>query len=469
MASLPFPNRTLADERQPSCSGCDRLGIPCPGLQKRTIFIQEHPNESRKEASKVLDNSSSMCLTTKAQALQTIDLNLPKEDHYTSLFVNKFNTVPVGDLNPLSFLHCGVFASNGNPSISYPFVQNLRQAFFGHYFALPQITMDAQKMYGRNLRLLMESLNMPEVVASEDTFRAILTAVIFEKITQPSSSAGAIHLVALAKIIQYVSDNTLQSPPFTSTHITNVHPSIQVPGLLEDYDNLCSSDVPPSATFSAVTRIRRQTVSLLNLLVAWRWDWERQNSDQVWAIPTPATSHMAHDPISGRPIYPFLFEFTNDACLMEMCCYNSILTLLLGLLSDVCDAAGDESIHLHTLSLSTPLDLIYPTQRSPLCLPSDPQFSSRNAAAEHIRCVEKALSKESHISSTGLTHVTGLNMTYKSLPVRDALRGWIERIYGYGSPNGSRQKMKDVHGRRIGFPTHPSFQWRKCLLPPSEG
>ena len=135
-------------------------------------------------------------------AAQGWNISLPKEDHYTTLFVSKFKTEAVGVWAPFTWLNNDLVAYNGNASISRRFAQNLAQAFFGHYFALPQVLNAAQAEYGRNLLILKNSLDAPKIVASDDLFRGILTAVVFELIVQTSSTAWIIHLLALARIIQ---------------------------------------------------------------------------------------------------------------------------------------------------------------------------------------------------------------------------------------------------------------------------
>lgn len=213
----------LADEKRPSCSACTRLGVTCPGPQIRTTFIREHPDQPGKASSRQvilppsatslvsqnLSTSSSQCMVVQAwlsrqclHAAQGWNISLPKEDHYTTLFVSKFKTEAVGVWAPFTWLNNDLVAYNGNASISRRFAQNLAQAFFGHYFALPQVLNAAQAEYGRNLLILKNSLDAPKIVASDDLFRGILTAVVFELIVQTSSTAWIIHLLALARIIQ---------------------------------------------------------------------------------------------------------------------------------------------------------------------------------------------------------------------------------------------------------------------------
>lgn len=115
---------------------------------------------------------------------------------------NKFNTEPVGGSTPFSWLHHGLLVSNSDASISHRFAQNLTQAFFRHYFLLPQVMSAAQADYGKNLLHLKDTLDVPEIIASEDLFRCILTAVLYELVTQTSSIAWLTHVNALAKIIQ---------------------------------------------------------------------------------------------------------------------------------------------------------------------------------------------------------------------------------------------------------------------------
>ncbi|KAL9626542.1 MAG: hypothetical protein Q9204_007221 [Flavoplaca sp. TL-2023a] len=236
--------------------------------------------------------------------------------------------------------------------------------------------------------------------------------------------------------------------------------NIQVPGLLEDFDNLCSSDVPPAATFSTLSHLQNRIVDLLNTLITWRWEWERQHSDQVWTMSLPPSSQIPRDATTDEPIYPTLFEFSSVVRMGEMCRYNGILAILLNLLRDIC---SDETAYINLLDLSTPADLLHHTHRSPLCLPSDPDFSPRNAAAEHIRSVEKALEQEVHVSSTGLIIVLMLNLTYKALPAGDTLRSWIKRIYLHSSSaHGTREMIQDDSGR-IPYPA----SWKRFYLPPN--
>ncbi|KAL8669856.1 MAG: hypothetical protein Q9168_005573 [Polycauliona sp. 1 TL-2023] len=520
-----FPDSNLADEREPSCSGCERLGVPCPGLQERTTFIQEHPTASRKarnritsldpssDASKAIQNPPStgplICFMTKAQAslssqcLHSIKLASPPADYYASLFVSRFKTEPTEGLNPFSWLHYGLLNFNGDATLSNRFGQNLTQAFFGQYFALPHITNAAQLDYGRNLLLLKEALDVPAMIGSEDILGAILTAVIIEFVIQTSSNAWLMHIRALAEIIQTRGPELYQSlqgksglamcrsimtghaimtrkrsffedpqwrlagpqnlPRKLYVELADIH--VQVPGLLEAFDNLCSSDLQPPATFSALNYLRDQTVSLLNSLLAWRWDWERQSSEEVWSIPIPPTSHVPLDSTSGRPTYPSLFRFTKFVRAGEIGRYNSIVSILLNLLRDVSDDPSTTPLHL--LNISTPLDLIYPTHRSPLILPSDPEFSSRNAAAEHIRCVEIALTEESHVSSIGLIHVLMLNLTYKALPAHDPLRLWIKRIYRYKKGDWT-PILEDGDAYLVCGTRHPLYRWKTFYLPPRE-
>ncbi|KAL9033581.1 MAG: hypothetical protein Q9180_005871 [Flavoplaca navasiana] len=422
----------------------------------------------------MISNSQALLSSQSLDATQRWNLDLPKECYYNSLFVSKFNTGPVGVSTPFSWLHHGLLAYSGNGTISDRFAQNLTQAFFGHYFAQRKVMNAAQAEYGRNLLILKSSLDVPEMIASEDLFRAILTAVIFELVTQTSPYAWLMHTFALARIIQtghaimHRKRTFFESPEWRLAgsqdlpsdllnQLADMH--IRVPGLLEDFDKLCSSDVPPAATFSTLSHLQNRIVDLLNSLITWRWEWERQHSDQVWAIPLPPSSQIPRDATTDEPIYPTLFEFSSVVRMGEMCRYNGILAILLILLRHIC---SDDTAYINLLDLSTPVDLLHRTHRSPLCLPSDSDFSPRNAAAEHIRSVEKALDQEIHVSSTGLIIVLMLNLTYKALPAGDTLRSWIKRIYLHSSSaQGTREMIRDYSGR-IPYPA----SWKRFYLPP---
>ena len=172
---------------------------------------------------------------------------------------------------------------------------------------------------------------------------------------------------------------------------------------------------------------------------------------------------MSHDKTTGSALYPTLFEFPDIVRLVEMSRYNGILCILLNILDDVC---GNDDAPMHLLDRRTPTDMLHRAHRSPLCLPSDAKLSSRNAAAEHIRCVEKPISQDSHISSPGLMLVMGLNLIYKTLPPGDPLRLWIQRIYcNSNSAVGAKEMIKDDKpGEKAPHPMH----WKRFYLPPSE-
>lgn len=197
-----------------------------------------------------------------------------------------------------------------------------------------------------------------------------------------------------------------------------------MPGLLEDFDNLCSSDSPPGICFSTLSLLRARAIDLINSLFHWRWDWERQNAQQVWLVPCTIASCSPLDTVTNEPIHATLFQFSTFAGIAHICSYNGTLTSLLNLAHDIW---GDDS-YLTLLDRSTPIDLLRSTRRSPLCLPSDPELSLQTAAAEQIRTIELPLSQESHVSSRALILLSSLRETYRVLPMDDPLRHWIRRI-----------------------------------------
>lgn len=140
----------------------------------------------------------------------------------------------------------------------------------------------------------------------------------------------------------------------------------------------------------------------------------------------PPSSQVPRNNLTGEAIFSTLFEYSGVVRTGEICRYKSILSVHLNLLSDIC---GDETSYIQLLDLTTPIDILNRIHRSPLCLPSDPELSTNNAAAEHIRCVEKVLNQEFHVSSTGLILVLTLNLTYKTIPAESPLKLWTQRIY----------------------------------------
>ena len=223
----PSSHVAISDERQPTCSACERLGVVCPGLQPRTTFVEENPNKyTNRKASKNHTTSRSIShspdtqvltrrtsarpsshLATTPQALlssyslheaQQWNLDLPSEMYYTTLFVDKFDTQGF----PFSWLHDGLHANNEKVSLLNHFARNLAEAFFGQYYSLPRVKHAAQAKYGRHLLMLKECLNSPSMISSNDLFHAILAAFIFEMITQMSPHAWLVHILALTRIIQ---------------------------------------------------------------------------------------------------------------------------------------------------------------------------------------------------------------------------------------------------------------------------
>ncbi|KAL8784322.1 MAG: hypothetical protein Q9213_004031 [Squamulea squamosa] len=130
------------------------------------------------------------------------NLNLPPDTYYTTLFVSKFNTEPVDGVSPFSWLHHSLLAQDGNMDISHRFARNLAQAFFGHYFSLPQVVMTAQAGYGSHLLMLKKLLDVPAMINSEQLVQGILAAVIYELIMETSADAWIKHVLALARVIE---------------------------------------------------------------------------------------------------------------------------------------------------------------------------------------------------------------------------------------------------------------------------
>ncbi|KAL8915675.1 MAG: hypothetical protein Q9172_006770 [Xanthocarpia lactea] len=486
----PSSHVAIPDERQPTCSACERLGVVCPGLQPRTTFIEENPNKhtnrkasrnhttskstSHSPETQVLTRrtsaSPSSHLATTPQALlssyvlheaQQWNLDLPPETYYATHFVSKFDTQGV----PFSWLHDGMHAHTEKASLLNHFALNLAQAFFGQYHSLPQVMDAAQAKYGRHLLMLKECLNAPSMISSNDLFNAILTAVLFEMITQISQHAWLVHMHALTRIIQIAEaimhrkrtffeepEWRLAAPQILPGDLLNrlVDVHIQIPGLLEDFDNLCTSDFTPKACFSAFCHVRDRSITLINTLFAWRWEWERQHGDQVWSVPRPQSSYGPYDS-TGNPIYSTSFEFSNFCRMGEIGRYNSMLVMLLDLLGDIC---GDDNAYMNLLDRRIPSDLLDRPDRSLLSLPSDPELCSRTAAAEHVRSVESVLLHDSHVSSTGLIVVSTLNITYKALPADDP--AWAEAAGGdqrYLCNSTAAVAMEEIllaSGRRLG-------------------
>ncbi|KAL8819986.1 MAG: hypothetical protein Q9223_001691 [Gallowayella weberi] len=390
-------------------------------------------------------------------------------------------------MSPFSWLRCGLSTYTGAANLPQLFASNLAQAYFAHYYAVPEMMAVAQAQYGKHLLILKDLLDSPSMVNTNQLVQGIMIMLIFAYLIPTAPNAGNVHTSALANIVeswglhQYRSTLDVSGLNLCRTVITcnamqrrkrtffeepkwmNVgtwlltdtlvcklmDAHVVLPGLLEDFDNLCSSNVSPKVWFQKHELLKHRTIELINLHFTWRWEWERQSTDQVWAIPCPPTSHVPRDECTGEPLYPTLFRFSKFVNTAEICRYNGALATLFHLAHDIW---GDNS-YLNLLDRFMPPDMVHPVRRSPLYLPSDPGLGLRTVAAEHIRSIEIALSHETHLSSRGLILLLSLSQTYRVLSAGDPLKDWIRRMCGrsekVGGPKTGREwKLEQSHWKR---------------------
>ncbi|KAL8803969.1 MAG: hypothetical protein Q9182_002841 [Xanthomendoza sp. 2 TL-2023] len=390
---------------------------------------------------------------------------------------------PMGRVSPFSWLRGRLSTYAGAATLPQLFAGNLTQAYFAHYYTVPEMMAVAQVRYGKHLLMLRKLLGSPSIVNTDQLVQGIMLLLLFEMLSPTSSAAWSMHTSALANIIENLGPDQCQSIADVSgqnmcralilLHLLQLGHAMQLrkrtfleapkwrkfgtwlmedrfigrfmdahellPGLLEDFDSLCSSNASPKVCFEKLGLLKHRTIGLINLHLTWRWEWERRYGDQVWAVPCPPTSHVPRDEFTGDPLYPTLFRFSmyNHSAVIGR--YNSTLATVFHLAHDIW---GDHS-YLNLLDRSIRPDMMHRARRSPLCLPSDPGFGLRTAAAEHIRSIEMALSQEINLSSGGLILLTSVSNTYKLLSVGDPLRDWIRRMCGRSEKVGEAEMMRD--------------------------
>ena len=218
----------MIDEKQPSCSQCERQGRTCPGPQSTTKFVNEFARErtraqtSTKSSSSPEKSRESTPAESTAVALRepqklpkvptwpeecpspvTWDLHLPVEVYYINLLVNKFNVGTPGDGKGFSWLRLGLEDTKDKEfNLAHSFTKNLAQSFFGHFYKLPEVVAQAQVAYGKHLSVLQKELNVPGSVGRQQLFRGIVAAVLYECIALTSLEGWRMHTSALARILE---------------------------------------------------------------------------------------------------------------------------------------------------------------------------------------------------------------------------------------------------------------------------
>ena len=97
------------------------------------------------------------------------------------MLVNKFNIGTPGDGAGFSWLRPGLeAATEAEMNVSHLFTRNLAQAFFGHFYNIPEVIAKAQADYGKHLLMLKRELEIPGSIVSAHLFRGIMAAVMYE-------------------------------------------------------------------------------------------------------------------------------------------------------------------------------------------------------------------------------------------------------------------------------------------------
>lgn len=247
------------DEKEPTCSQCERLGYSCPGTQSTTVFIDEN---TRFKAEKSVSSYQSPFPSTGASQSQpvsteviatvpiqetwlraqstawgeslTIDgewnLDLPKEAYYTNFVVNKLN---IGRIqSAFSFLRPGLAAAHDDSHLPYLFTHSFAKAFFGQYYRMPSVIADAQAEYGNQLLVLNKNLNMPGSTDYVSLFYGIMAAVMYEFVTVTMPDAWSWHISALAEIVEV--SRILTDPIRRNSLLSSLSARVMVPRPIDD-------------------------------------------------------------------------------------------------------------------------------------------------------------------------------------------------------------------------------------------
>ncbi|KAL8678371.1 MAG: hypothetical protein Q9186_005265 [Xanthomendoza sp. 1 TL-2023] len=122
--------------------------------------------------------------------------------HYASLFVIKFDIEPMRRVSPFSWLRCGLSTYTGAANIPQLFAGNVAQAYFAHYFFIPEMMAVAQAQYGKHLVILRKALDSPNIVNTNHLVQGMMLVVLFEMLNSTSPNAWTMHTGALASIIE---------------------------------------------------------------------------------------------------------------------------------------------------------------------------------------------------------------------------------------------------------------------------
>lgn len=239
------------DEKEPTCSPCERLGYSCPGTQSKTVFVDEN---TRFEGNKSVSNeqplfpssdashshsASTDSISTEVVAAvpsqeiwlraqssargESLDasgrwnLNLPKNVYYTSFVVDRLN---IGRIqSAFSFLRSGLAARHGDSYLPYLFTRSFAKAFFGQYYRMPGVVAEAQADYGNQLLILKQDLSSPESTDYPSLFYGIMAAVMYEFVTMTTPYAWSWHVSALARMVEV---SILPTCPLAPTQLVNM-------------------------------------------------------------------------------------------------------------------------------------------------------------------------------------------------------------------------------------------------------
>lgn len=263
------------DEKEPTCSQCERLGYSCPGTQSTTVFIDENTRfkgdnsvpsnqspfpHSNASNSRLVSTDVVAALPNQETWLQaqstarggplTIggqwSLDLPKEDYYTNFAVNKLNVGRVR--SAFSFLRPGLAAAHDDSHLPCLFAHSFAKAFFGQYYRMPSVIADAQAEYGKQLLVLKKNLSMAGSTDYVSLFHGIMAAVMYEFVTVTMPDGWSWHISALAKIVEV--SRILTDPMCRNSLLSSLSARVMVPWRIENFtlwsDSPCVTCVAPS-------------------------------------------------------------------------------------------------------------------------------------------------------------------------------------------------------------------------------
>lgn len=170
----------------------------------------------------------------------------------------------------------------------------------------------------------------------------------------------------------------LQHPTLKTPQSELLDILVVVPGILQDYESLDSSDVTSQ---TQLQELQARVGAQLILLYQWRWQWQIRCAHEVGAD----TSFPQSYPAATAPT--FRLRFRRFVVASELMLYNAALMWLMALMFKINPNGGSHAIQACATTAMPPPDIVASTSFYPLWLPGG-TASLREPALETCRIFE---------------------------------------------------------------------------------